>query len=249
MPTLEFQAEHLQADGKSHQIGIEYGAGMRDQVYLKLPEPFWRTPRALYAAAACLALLIVLALLFWRLRSPKAAAPMSEAVADVRPAPSAPPAPPPLRAATVAEPSPRVMRPIQTAAPVISYTSSTPQANTEVKPVRGPTALAPNPTSAAVSLSLNAVSGPYAGQTFPVTEQEFWIGSAANNHLCLSADEGVSGNHVCIRREQPFYRLYDNGSLNNTWVNGRPIGQEITLIQPGDLMRVGASEFSIEANV
>jgi pSer/pThr/pTyr-binding forkhead associated (FHA) protein len=77
---------------------------------------------------------------------------------------------------------------------------------------------------------------------------EFWIGSAANNHLCLSADDGISGNHACIRTEQSFRRLYDNGSLNNTWLNGRAIGQEVALLQPGDRLRLGASDFLLEAN-
>ncbi len=83
---------------------------------------------------------------------------------------------------------------------------------------------------------------------FPITEQEFWIGSAANNHLCMPADEGVSGNHACIRTEPPFRRLYDNGSLNNTWVNGRALGQEVAVIQPGDRIRLGASDFLLETN-
>jgi pSer/pThr/pTyr-binding forkhead associated (FHA) protein len=97
-------------------------------------------------------------------------------------------------------------------------------------------------------IGLTATTGPYTGQTFPITEQEFWIGSAANNHLCLAADQGVSGNHACIRTEESFRRLYDNESLNNTWLNGRPVGREIAIIQPGDHIRLGASDFLVETN-
>jgi Mg-chelatase subunit ChlD len=253
MPTLEFQAEHLRADGETHQVGIEYGAtAVRDQVSLRLPEPFWRTKRALYFAAGGLALLIICVSLVWRLRSPKAASQPSPAPLS-QPLASPPPVPPPLRAATVAEPGSRVMRPAQTVAPFIgyaepSYTNPPPQARTSVNPARVPTALAPYPATASARLSLTAIAGPCAGQTFPITEQEFWIGSAANNHLCMGGDESVSGNHVCLRTEQSIHRLYDNGSLNNTWVNGRAIGREVTVIQPGDRIRVGASDFVVEAN-
>ena len=136
----------------------------------------------------------------------------------------------------------------QTAMPVISYADAVLQPKTVAKPARVPTELAPHPARLAAKVGLIAIAGPYAGQTFPVDEQEFWIGSAANNHLRLPADESVSGNHVCIRTEQQFYRVYDNESLNNTWLNGRAVGKEIALIKPGDRLRVGASEFLVKAN-
>jgi pSer/pThr/pTyr-binding forkhead associated (FHA) protein len=95
--------------------------------------------------------------------------------------------------------------------------------------------------------TLAGASGPYAGQRFSISTQEFWIGSSPNNHLCLNADPGVSGNHACIRREDRFIRIYDNGSLNNTIVNGRPIGKEVVLLQVGDRIRFGQSEFILGA--
>jgi uncharacterized protein YegL len=248
MPTLEFQAAKLQADGTTHQIGIEYGTSLRDQVSLKLPEPFWRTRRALYAAAGLLAAVLVGVVIYTRRRPAQSTQPAVSPipVAEVKPAPSSRPTPAPLRAATVAEPGSRIVRTAQTAAPVISYGDGLPPpVHTAAKPARAPTAVASN--WAGATLNLRALTGPYAGQTFLVTENEFWIGSGTNNHLRLEADPGVSGNHLCIRREQPYYRIYDNESLNNTFVNGRAIGKEITLLEAGDRIRVGSSEFAVGA--
>jgi pSer/pThr/pTyr-binding forkhead associated (FHA) protein len=91
------------------------------------------------------------------------------------------------------------------------------------------------------------VEGPYAGQRFELTADEFWIGSRENSHLCLSADPGASGNHACVRREKNILRLYDNGSLNNTWINGRALRRDIVILREGGRVRIGGSEFILEA--
>jgi len=249
MPAVELTAKNLSKDGDSHRLGLENkAAGLQSaELLVKLPDPFWRTAKALYGAAAVLTVLIVGIFVGSRSRTPTRTNTPSPTILET-PVPSPPPLPPPPRAATVAEPGSRVMRPISTT-PSIRYSELAPQPATAVKPARVPTALVQNPTAtAAASVSLTALSGPYAGMRFPITEQEFWIGSAANNHLCMPADEGVSGNHACIRTEPPFRRLYDNGSLNNTWVNGRALGQEVAVIQPGDRIRLGASDFLLETN-
>ncbi len=250
MPTVEFTAKNLSKDGDFHRLAIEnQAAGLkRDELSVKLPDPFWRTKKALYGAAAVLAVLLVGILLAMRSRKPVKTYTPSPTILET-PTPTPPPTPPPPRAATVAEPGSRVMRPISTI-PSVRYSTVAPQAVVSVvKPERMPTALASNTAlTQSMNVRLTALTGPYAGQNFAITEQEFWIGSAANNHLCLPADEGVSGNHACIRSEPPFRRLYDNGSLNNTWLNGRALGQEVAMIQPGDRIRLGASDFVLETN-
>jgi FHA domain len=153
------------------------------------------------------------------------------------------PAPPRARAAAVAE-STAAFTGVVEPSPVIEYADVGATA-VAAKAARAPTVLAPQSSETSMA-ELTAVSGPYSGRRFRVEAQEFWIGSAANNHLCLSADQGVSNNHACIRREVPFFRLYDHGSLNNTWLNGRPLGQEVALLHTGDRIRVGQSEFLIE---
>lgn len=246
MPALEFQAHHIQADGSVHKVGIDStNNGVRYDSSITLPEPFWRTKWALYSGSGTLAaiLMIVGAFLVWRRKKPTVT-PHAATVAEV-PTPSAPPAPPPLCAATVAEPGSRIMRPVTTAG-TLTYDEPIPPPT--AKPARVATVLAPHPNSEALKLRLTAVAGPYAGQTFPITEEEFWIGSAANNNLVLSADRGVSGNHACIRTEQTFSRLYDHESLNNTWLNGRPMGREIAILQPGDRVRIGACDFMVEVD-
>lgn len=249
MPAIELTAKNLSKDGDSHRLGLENkAAGLQlAELSVKLPDPIWRTKKALYGAAAVLAVLLVGIVLASRSRTPKRTHTPSPTILET-PVPSQPPSPPPPRAATVAEPGSRVMRPISTT-PSIRYSALAPQTVMVAKPARVPTVLAQNPTAAAAAnVSLTALSGPYAGMRFPITEQEFWIGSAANNHLCMPADEGVSGNHACIRTEAPFRRLYDNGSLNNTWLNGRALGPEVAVIQPGDRIRLGASDFLLESN-
>ena len=102
-------------------------------------------------------------------------------------------------------------------------------------------------SSSALGLAVTelvAVAGPYTGQRFQINASEFWIGSSPNNHLCLSQDPAVSGNHACIRCEERFHRVFDNGSLNGTYVNGQLIGHEPTLVRSGDRIRIGQSDFS-----
>jgi pSer/pThr/pTyr-binding forkhead associated (FHA) protein len=149
-----------------------------------------------------------------------------ETVAET--SPGRPPAPTAPRAATVLEPRPRE--------------SAKPQ-----NVSRPATLLAPQNPGQTAGSTLAVASGPYAGQRFAISSNEFWIGSGPNNHLCLSADSAVSGNHACIRREEGFLRLYDNGSLNNTIVNGRAIGREVVLLRVGDRIRIGQSELNLES--
>jgi pSer/pThr/pTyr-binding forkhead associated (FHA) protein len=111
-------------------------------------------------------------------------------------------------------------------------------------PVRAATVLAPQSSQRMLLVTL---SGPRAGQRVEVAAHEFWIGSAANNSLCLTEDPAVSGNHACIRREGTIYRLYDNGSLNGTWVNGEVTGASATLLKNGDRITIGHSEFVFQS--
>ena len=109
-------------------------------------------------------------------------------------------------------------------------------------PAAAPTLLVPRDVATDKPVVLAFTAGPYAGQRFSLSDANVWIGSNPNNQLVLSADPAVSGHHACITREGAFYRLYDNGSLNRTWVNGRSINSDPILLRTGDHIRIGGSE-------
>ncbi|MBV8905691.1 MAG: FHA domain-containing protein [Acidobacteriia bacterium] len=238
-PALEFRADRLTRDGKAHQLGMEYlTTHWRDQVSVTLPESSWVGDRRVEIGGA-LALVLVVGSWLYYYRSRRTRA---EPVALSQPAPV--PVPPVSyhRTETAVE--------IPAEVPTVRsrYVPTAPEPRAEdppppPKPARVGTVLAPQK---AAQLSLAATAGPYAGRRFTLNAHEFWIGSANNNHLCLSADPAVSGNHACIRWEEGFLRLYDNGSLNNTLVNGRPIGTEVVLLHPGDRIHIGQSELRLE---
>jgi predicted component of type VI protein secretion system len=113
--------------------------------------------------------------------------------------------------------------------------------------VRQPTIYVPSgQRSSHGRAGVTVVSGPCTGLVVALSAGDFWIGSSGNNNLCLSGDPAVSGNHAAIRNENGVYRLYDNGSLNNTFVNGRPVGGDVVLLRAGDSIRTGQSEMTIE---
>jgi Mg-chelatase subunit ChlD len=256
LPTIEFRADQTSRDGKSHQLGMEYLPGhWRDQVAVNVPAASWKSDWRVWTGVGLAAVLLVGALLYVRSRRTPAAPAVAAA-----PTAKAAPVTAFRRAETVAEnsatPAPlaRAARSATTVEPRSSVPASAyapePRARepeAPQKPVRAKTVLAPQTHGQTAGFSLNALTGPYAGQRFPLSSDEFWIGSGTNNHLCLGADAAVSGNHACIRREQGLLRLYDNGSLNNTTVNGRPAGQDVILLRAGDRIRIGQSELSLEA--
>ena len=242
-PVLEFEKPDLPRDGKSHPVGLSHTSGWKEDLNVTLTElPLWKRPLA-WGGAAALAGLVGWLLLRGRASQPKPApananSPAAAAAVNVKSETAANPRlkfvgqnPPPIaRTPTPAEVFDRGAKPEPSPAP----------------PRRAETELAPS-ASATAPRALRGVQGPYTGQRFELTADEFWIGSRENNQLCLSADPGASGNHACVRREKNILRLYDNGSLNNTWINGRALGRDIVILREGDRVRIGESEFILEA--
>jgi hypothetical protein len=90
---------------------------------------------------------------------------------------------------------------------------------------------------------LTIMTGEDAGLMFPLTESEYLIGRQRDNQISL-ADLGVSGHHVRIYRGPDGYALEDLKSRNGTWLNGARTFH--TLLQNGDLVRIGATEMRYE---
>jgi hypothetical protein len=254
LPAIEFKTERRFGDGKFHQLGVEHlPSHWRDELPVKLPEGPWYTHSKWQLVAGGIIVLSLTALLLARRRpqqqttvaaaqttAPTAVHCRIETIAEPLPGPSS-------TARSAPRPTEAEPRRIMPSSGDVSFGAASPvEARAAADPVRVATTFAPQAPGPVASCILIIEQGPYVGQRFPLSADEFWIGSSTNNHLCLSEDRAVSGNHACIRREGPFLRLYDNGSLNNTLINGRGIGSEVVLLQPGDRIRVGQSELRLE---
>jgi hypothetical protein len=228
-PVVEFDESGLSADGSMQRISVQHVPTMwQDEALVVVPN--WLSlvrPTTWIAGATGVVFVFGAIVVVARSRRRGRVAPPPVAAAAV----PAPPAPQVHRPSTVPE-GPRRSATVVEPTPV-----STVQA-------RQATMLAPSSATEPAVIELVAVAGPYTGQRFQMNANEFWIGSSPNNHLCLGQDSAVSGNHACIRREERFYRVFDNGSLNGTYVNGRLIGPEPTLVRSGDRIRIGQSDFS-----
>jgi Nif-specific regulatory protein len=92
--------------------------------------------------------------------------------------------------------------------------------------------------------SLVCLSGPLAGQTFPVGEEALTVGRHSSNRLQLP-DLAVSRYHCTLEPAAGRFLLRDLGSRRGTFVNGLPV-QERTL-KEGDLVTLGGSLFLFQA--
>jgi hypothetical protein len=238
-PAVEFSAEHLKADGRSHGVGVEHTpTGWRDVASVEIPDnPFYADVRVWLIGGIAAAVAIVFGgVLLSRSRKPPVPVSKPASVPEAPVAAARRNSVPAHRTVTVAETE---------VPPVPSYVPSVaPAGAVSADPVRSPTVLAPQTS---LVMFLEGVSGSRMGQRVEVAAHEFWIGSAPNNNLCLSEDPAVSGNHACIRREGTIYRLYDNGSLNDTWVNGKPTGTSVALLKHGDHIIIGQTEFAFQS--
>jgi hypothetical protein len=244
-PVIEFQADTFEADGRLHRVVIEHvPTRWQDETEVLFPARPMYARRATWLAAV----LVLLAVggmgigAVARSRGRRATASKSSDFGQVphlerqSPSPETP-RERPGRSATEVEPPTETRSRVDTS----RHDGAEPSAPPPV--LRPETTLAPTPAER--SRALIALAGPYTGQRFQLNDGEFWIGSSNNNHLCLNADPSVSGNHACIRTQEQFRRIYDNGSLNGTYVNERRIGDEPVLIRTGDRIRIGQTNFTV----
>ncbi len=87
---------------------------------------------------------------------------------------------------------------------------------------------------------LEFVTGPLAGQVWPLTGEVTTIGSVAGNSIVIS-DPAVSRKHVGIRFTGELFEVADLGSTNGIYVNGHKMPQK--QLVSGDILRVGNTEF------
>ena len=85
---------------------------------------------------------------------------------------------------------------------------------------------------------LEAVGGPLAGRTFPLTEDQISIGREPSNQISL-LDSLVSRRHCLIRKDGQGFLIEDLESRNSTFVNNVPIKER--MLADGDQIRIGKS--------
>jgi len=85
---------------------------------------------------------------------------------------------------------------------------------------------------------LEAASGPLAGRTFSLTEDEVSIGREPCNQISL-LDSLASRRHCVIRRDGQGFLIQDLDSRNSTFVNNVPVKER--LLADGDQIRIGKS--------
>lgn len=90
--------------------------------------------------------------------------------------------------------------------------------------------------------SLLGTKGPIAGRRVDV-EHELSLGREDAD--VLIDDPEVSRAHAVVRKSGDGIVIEDSGSTNGTFVNGKQISGP-TYLSPGDLVRVGQSEFLVE---
>ncbi|MEZ5338883.1 MAG: FHA domain-containing protein [bacterium] len=121
--------------------------------------------------------------------------------------------------------------------PIGSAGSTQPAAAAEpVQPQRSP---------APVS-KLVAIGGLYLGTEYPLGSGEHGIGRA-DAEILLDRDNQVSRNHAGISvDEQGMATLSDRGSTNGTFLNNAKI--DSAALAPGDVIRIGTTQFRVEGS-
>jgi FHA domain len=99
------------------------------------------------------------------------------------------------------------------------------------------------PSPGVPSAALVAIAGPMKGQQYPIDKANYRLGRSANHDLCAAADDSVSGNHACLCYENGGLFLYDQNSLNGTFLNEERVTATPVMVRHGDRIRLGESVF------
>jgi hypothetical protein len=95
------------------------------------------------------------------------------------------------------------------------------------------------------STVLIALGGPLKGQRYIVDKPNFRVGRNAGNDLVVASDDSVSSNHASLRYENGGLFLYDQGSLNGTYLNEQRVSASPAMVRQGDRIRMGESVFEV----
>jgi Mg-chelatase subunit ChlD len=249
IPVVSFRFDALPADGKSHRFAVTWiheGVESKSEVLAVVPAMAAKSTRDRWmwaAGSATLLGLIVLIVLVARRRSKPLAATAQAASAVSASVP--PPPPPPASAVSapsnIASPAKEpALKPRKVPAAVDEPVARPSRTKTEMF-VRFP-----EPSKGHPSGWLVCEEGFAPGEKFAVDEVEYWIGSLDSNHLQISDDPTVSGNHACLVFDHDVLRIHDYQSTNGTRVNGEVVQGTQRLLRPGDRIKIGRSTFALQ---
>ena len=108
----------------------------------------------------------------------------------------------------------------------------------KVTPSEGPREL----SAQAGGYTLTITSGPHEGKSITMTTKTMTVGRDKSCDICL-IDKGVSRSHARILRVEGDLVVEDVGSANGVFINGERINR--CPLRPGDILRIGASEFLV----
>ena len=91
---------------------------------------------------------------------------------------------------------------------------------------------------------LVGMSGPYAGQTYPLKPGPTEIGREATKDVGMPMDNTVSRNHAHVVQEVTNYVIYDDGSTNGTYVNGARVQRQE--LANGDIIQIGSTRLKVD---
>lgn len=101
--------------------------------------------------------------------------------------------------------------------------------------------VAPAPGRAG-AYTITATQGPRAGESFPLGDRRLSIGSDAKCSIVLSGP-GIAPCHATIGPQEGDLFIEDHNSAGGVFLNGQRIRKRP--LKPGDLIRIGASEFLV----
>jgi len=84
-----------------------------------------------------------------------------------------------------------------------------------------------------------------SGQTIDLSDGTLLIGREPDCQLCLPCDF-VSRHHCALQLTGLTLRIRDLGSKNGTYVNGRRVGPNESILLQDDLVAVGTTSFLID---
>ena len=86
-----------------------------------------------------------------------------------------------------------------------------------------------------------------SGTPVQITKDSFLLGKGNVSDYCISGNTAVSRRHAVIRRKGNDYYLQDEGSTNGSFLNGRKLeGQETVLLADRDEIVLADERFRIE---
>ncbi len=92
---------------------------------------------------------------------------------------------------------------------------------------------------------LVGIGGPVEGQRFAIEKEQYQIGSAADNDLCIPNDDYVSGRHAALYYENDSLLLADLKSRNGTYLNDQRVTEGALRVRSGDRIQIGESVLQI----